>query len=630
MNISTQIEAVYRRALLLRNYALEAPTQHDLLDKALSELYFVLEELQTSQEELHQQNRELLTTQQVVVAERQRYQSLFQQAPNAYLVTDLQGKIYQANHHAAEMLLCATQEYLINKPLIVFVNKHDRPYFLTQLANFKSRRPWEMRLNLSNGTVITVAIAITSINDSQQQQEMLLWSLTNITLRKHMEQQLQQAHDALELRVAERTVDLVQANAHLQQEIYERQQAEQKIRDQAALIDITADAILVLDLNQTITFWNSGAALLYGWDSADILAQPVRWLFAPDGDALSDDGILNTMFSQTLAQGFWQSQLDQITHSGASVVVESRWTLMHDQAGQPQSILVVNSDITERKRLETQLYRAQRIESLGSLSNGIAHDLKNVFTPLLVLSQLQLNPSKRFDDHNQEVWEIIHRSAQQGADLVEQITLFAQGTAGKRISLHTDAMLKEMAKTIERTFPKTIAICTEIPTEPVWCVMVNPTQLHQVVLNLCINARDAMPKGGQLTLAIANCDVDAEQAHKHLNVRPGRYIVITVTDTGIGIPEALVEGIFEPFFTTKAPGHGTGLGLSTVFRIVKNHNGFIELSSQEGLGTQFHIYLPAIAPPLRPASPTSASPIGALPQATTQPDPNPAPEGIDP
>jgi signal transduction histidine kinase len=278
--------------------------------------------------------------------------------------------------------------------------------------------------------------------------------------------------------------------------------------------------------------------------------------------------------------------------------VASRWTLVQDDAGQPgqpHAILVVNTDITEKKKLEAQFYRAQRIESLGTLTSGIVHDLNNVFTPILALSQLHLTRRQDPDAKTQEAWQVVNHSARRGADLVQQITLFARGTSGKRIPLQVGDLLRNIGQTIRQTFPPSIEICTHIPTDALGLIAADPTQLYQVVMNLCVNARDAMPNGGILALAISHQEVDAIKAQSHWQVQAGSYVMLTVADTGVGIPPSLIEHIFEPFFTTKATGKGTGLGLATVFSIVKNHSGFIELSSEEGRGTQFHVYLPAIS-----------------------------------
>jgi two-component system, cell cycle sensor histidine kinase and response regulator CckA len=184
MEMSQQIEAVCQRALVLREYAIASPVRQDLLGKALQDLYLVLEELQTSQEELKHQNQDLIATRQAVELERQRYQALFDLAPNGYLVTDIRGNIHQANHHASARLFCTPQEYLVDKPLLVFIHEPDRPQFQERLAHLRPGRDWEVTLNPPNGTLIAVAITVTRLKDPQRLGDILLWSLNEITPRK--------------------------------------------------------------------------------------------------------------------------------------------------------------------------------------------------------------------------------------------------------------------------------------------------------------------------------------------------------------------------------------------------------------------------------------------------------------
>jgi two-component system cell cycle sensor histidine kinase/response regulator CckA len=589
INMSQQIQAVYQRALYLRQYALESPVSQDLLEKALQELYFVLEELQTAQEELHQQNQELLATRQAVELERQRYQTLFDLAPTGYLVTDLQGKIYQSNQAAAR-LLSVPQAHLIHKPLIVFVDEPDRPQFQAQLAHLIPRQLWEITLKPRKADdLISVEIGVTRTTSPQKQGELLLWSLHDITLRKQMEQQLQNAHDQMELRVVERTAELLQTNRRLNQEINDRQQAEQQVHAQAALIDIATDAIFVQDLNQRIVFWNRGAAEVYGWSATDILGKSVHILFPQNADPHPTE-----RFTQTLEQGSWQGELEQVTNSGTPIIVASRWNLVKDEAGQPQSILIVSTDITEKKQLEAQFYRAQRIESLGALARDIAHDLNNILCPIAGIAQLQLK-RQDLDEQTHEIWQVIQQTAKQGVNLVQHITLFARGgSSPKRMPMNLRELMLEMATIIQQTFPGSIKVVTNISSEPLGLINADPTQLQQVVMNLCVNARDAMPEGGTLALAVEILQVDAAQAQKHLDTHAGAYVMVSVSDTGTGIPPSVMQHIFEPFFTTKAHGQGTGLGLATVFSIVKKHGGFIEIFSESDVGTQFQVYLPSL------------------------------------
>jgi two-component system, cell cycle sensor histidine kinase and response regulator CckA len=396
MNISSEIEAVYQRALLLRQRATESPVQPELLEEALKELYFILEELQTSQEELRHQNQELIATQQVVERERQSYQALFELAPDGYLVTDRQGKIYQANRAAAQ-LFSVPQKYLIEKPMVVLIDESDRSLFQTRLANLDRGQNWEVSLNPRNGEMRSVAIAVAPIEGGRNREDTLLWSLHDVTLRKQMEQQFQSAHDRLEQRVEERTSQLSRTTGQLQQKVDEYDRAEQKIHEQAALIDIATDAIVVQDLDNRILFWSKGAERLYGFTAAEILGRKADELFYKFSDRFAAG------FKETVECESWQDELAQVTQTGRSIVVSSRWTLVRDESGNPQSILVVNTDITEKKHLETQFYRAQRMESLGTLASGIAHDLNNVFTPILGIAQLMLNKPAVFNERSQEI-----------------------------------------------------------------------------------------------------------------------------------------------------------------------------------------------------------------------------------
>ncbi|BAY98253.1 multi-sensor hybrid histidine kinase [Tolypothrix tenuis PCC 7101] len=371
-------------------------------------------------------------------------------------------------------------------------------------------------------------------------------------------------------------------------DITERKQAEQKMREQAALIDIATDAIFVTNLHNKILFWSLGSERLYGFDAAEAIEKTAQELFNDDASQLA------AAMNSTLEKGCWRGELEQVTKAGTKIIVESRWTLVQEESGQPKSILIVNTDITEKKSLEKQFLRAQRLESLGTLASGIAHDLNNIFTPILSISQLLPLRIPAVDSKTQELVEVLTKSAKRGSDLVKQILMFSRGTEGKPICLQIGHLLLEVAKVITQTFPKSIEITTNIPIRTLWMVKGYPTQIHQILMNLCVNARDAMPDGGTLDISAENQFIDEIYARMDLNAQVGNYVVITISDTGTGIPPELMDRIFDPFFTTKEPGKGTGLGLSTVMSIVKNSGGFVQVLSQEGKGTKFKVYLPAI------------------------------------
>ncbi|MBE9005417.1 response regulator [Fortiea sp. LEGE XX443] len=365
----------------------------------------------------------------------------------------------------------------------------------------------------------------------------------------------------------------------------ERKQTEQKIREQAALLDVATDAIFVRDLDDQILFWNKAAESLYGWKQNEAIAKKTQELWQEKN--LSP---LQEALRLLIKNGSWQGELHQTTASNKKIIVESRWTLVRDFAHKPQSILVVNTDITQKQQLEAQFLRAQRLESIGTLASGIAHDLNNILAPILMTAQLL--ESQLQDERSRKLIPILTANAKRGANLVKQVLSFTRGIEGERTLLQLKHLIVEIQHIIQETFPKTIEITTRIP-QNLWVISGDATQLHQVLMNLCVNARDAMPNGGILKITAENLLVDENYAKMHIDAKVGAYVVISVIDTGIGIPTGILDRIFEPFFTTKELGKGTGLGLSTVIGIVKNHGGFISVYSEEGLGSQFKVYLPA-------------------------------------
>ncbi len=370
-------------------------------------------------------------------------------------------------------------------------------------------------------------------------------------------------------------------------DITDRKQSEQKILEQANLLAIATDAIFVHDLDDRLLFWNNGAEQLYGWSEAEVIGQD--WRTFMQDQSLSE---LDTIRQSPIEQGSWQGEVQKITQSGQKVVVMSRRSVMLDETGRPKSILTVDTDITEKKQLESQFLRAQRLESLGTLASGIAHDLNNVLTPILGIVQLLPMKVPNLDPRTQNLLEILDDSAHRGADLVKQILSFTRGTEGKLISIQVSHLLVEIQKVIRQTFPKDIDLEMDLPQDS-WLISADGTLLHQVFMNLCVNARDAMPNGGTLSIRVENLTLDANYARMNLDAEPGPYVVLTIADTGMGISQEIIDRIFDPFFTTKDVGKGTGLGLSTVMGIVKSHHGFLNVYSEVGKGTRFKVYFPA-------------------------------------
>ncbi len=382
----------------------------------------------------------------------------------------------------------------------------------------------------------------------------------------------------------------------------ERRLFEEKIREQEALIDLAQDAIMVSNLAGRVQFWSKGAERLYGWSSLQTIGSEIsEWL---GHDAAS----FQTAKRVVLDKGDWNGELQRQTKDGRTVIVRSRWSLLRDAEGNPKSFLAIDTDITEKKQLEAQFLRTQRIESVGRLASGIAHDLNNILAPIMIsvpMFRLGLPP-----DEFEKMLATVEASAQRGADVIKQLLTYARGIEGNRAVLQLKPLLHEMDRMIQQTFPKNI-IFSSTAAPDLWPLVGDATQLHQVLMNLCVNARDAMPLGGALSVSAENLDLDENYVSMSPDATAGPNVVIRVTDTGRGIPQEIIEKVFDPFFSTKDPGKGSGLGLSTVLGIVKSHGGFLNVRSALGKGSTFEIYLPAAPEAEVQASPT---PRGAQPR----------------
>ena len=375
----------------------------------------------------------------------------------------------------------------------------------------------------------------------------------------------------------------------IRSDITERKRAEEQIREQAELLDQAQDAILVRDLDQKILFWNKGAEKIYGWSAEEVIGKNAEDILFKDHSTQFD-----AARQAIIEHGEWKGEIHQVRRDGAEIIIEGRWTLVRDEQGQPKSILVINTDVTENRRMEAQFLRAQRMESIGTLAGGIAHDLNNVLSPILMaIDMLQL---KTTDEGSRKWLDVLRTNAERGGNMVRQVLSFARGVEGERVALQPKHLIKEIVKILRETLPKSIEINFHVPHD-LWIISADATQIHQVLMNLCVNARDAMPEGGSISIKAENVSVDENYARMHIEAKAGRFVVISVADTGPGMTQEIQSRIFEPFFTTKEMTKGTGLGLSTAVTIVKSHGGFINVYSELHKGSQFAVYLPALDTP---------------------------------
>lgn len=687
------------------------------------ELQETLEELQITEEKLHQQNEQLILAPEITEAERQRYQNLFLFAPNGYVLTNVLGIIQEANY-AMESLLGVRQNRLIGKPLWIYIAKPYRSEYQSRLKKLDHLQEWEIYLQPSEDAPFPSSIRVSPIIDNQGNTTGYLWSICDISEqqaalheRKQLEARLRQDSDILEMRVAERTAELVIANERLQQEIIEREriqksleqsearlnlaleagnigiwdwdintnqtvlspnmaqmygltsctvftidenfwdfiypeerehfrqgiinaiekkvdfaceyrvmwsdgsvhwlssrgkvhndengqpqriigttrdiserkETEQILSEQAALLNIATDGIFVRDFETKILFWNQGAERIYGWENQEVLGKNIRDIFYK---SISYEQELVAL-KAVVKSGYWEGELRKQTKSQEEIIVQSRWTLMLDGHGEPKAILTVDTDITEKKQLEKQFFRAQRMESIGTLAGGIAHDINNILTPILGSAQLLKGRLAQDKDRHDEMLTMIENNVKQGAALVKQMLSFARGVEGKYKILQINDLINDIIQFSMQTLPKSIVFFTDLAPR-LWTISGDETQLYQVLMNLIVNAGDAMPNGGNLSISTKNLYINEEMMRRNCDVQIGNYIVITVRDTGTGMAPETLERIFEPFFTTKDFGKGTGLGLSTTLGIIKSHKGCINVDSKVAQGTTFQIFLPSV------------------------------------
>lgn len=390
-----------------------------------------------------------------------------------------------------------------------------------------------------------------------------------------------------------------QALAHVQ-ETARRRDSEAQVREQATLLDKARDAIIATDLEHRITYWNARAEEIYGWPGSEAVNRRLEELHLH-----ADPGRFASARAKLNASGEWRGEFIVRSRDGRTLQVESTWSLVLGADGRPRSILFIDTDVTDRRRMEAQLHRAERMESIGMLAGGVAHDLNNALAPILMAAELLREHVT--DPEDRRFVNSIEASAQHGAALVQQLLAFARGSEGQRTSVDVPALLADVRTLLGSTLAKDIELSVETVGTP-WPIMAEVTKIKQVLINLCLNARDAMPEGGRIEILAGNTTIGGRHVLSQPGAQPGSYLRIAVRDTGTGIPPEVLGRIFDPFFTTKPAGKGTGLGLSMVAGIIKSHGGFVNVESHVGQGTLFELYFPVRDP--APGTPSgSASPL---------------------
>lgn len=389
----------------------------------------------------------------------------------------------------------------------------------------------------------------------------------------------------IEASISQVEVDSKKLFTVILRDVTRRKSDEDKLMEQAALLDQATDAILVRDLYDRVVFWNKGAERIYGWTAEEAVGKNIRDLYRKEITPEFDEAkkIL-------IEKGEWFGESRHVTREGREILAANRWTLLRDQDGNPRSVLVIHTDITDKKRLESQMLRNQRLESIGTLAAGLAHDINNILLPILIAATTLR--AKLAGDENRQMLSVIHKNAERGGEIIKQLLGFARGVEGERVPLRIDHLVREVVNMLKETFPKSINVKSSAP-DNLWTVTGDETQLQQVLMNLSVNARDAISGQGNVAIEVDNVLIDDSYAAMAVDAKSGCYVRLCVKDTGAGVAPEIIDKIFDPFFTTKAQGKGTGLGLSTVIGIVKSHGGFVDVRSELEKGTIFEIYLPA-------------------------------------
>lgn len=386
-----------------------------------------------------------------------------------------------------------------------------------------------------------------------------------------------------------------------------RRRTEHQLRKLARAVEQSPVSIIITNREGAIEFVNPKFTQVTGYTEADVKGKDFR-VFGLCGGGETD---YEQLWRTVCGGQEWRGEFPNRKKDGTTFWEAASISPVRDEAGNLTHFIAVKEDITEKRLTEAKLLRAQRVESIGSLASGIAHDLNNILTPILMCApmiEVEEDPEGRH-----ELAQTIESSAQRAVEIVKQLLGFARGKDGRRASVQARHLIREIAKIARETFPRNITIEDRCETD-LWTVEADATQIHQVLLNLCVNARDAMPLGGKLILQAENVVLDDHFASMHADASPGAHVRIRVEDTGHGIPESIQEHIFETFFTTKDEGQGTGLGLTTVRGIIRDHGGFVTFSTRENHGTTFEIHLPADAAARAGEQPTIQAP--ALPRGT--------------
>jgi PAS domain S-box-containing protein len=496
---------------------------------------------------------------------------LLETLPDAIVAVDRDGTIVQVNSQAQDLFGYERDE-LIGQKVEMLVPESYRRQHHRHRENFveapKTRRmgaDLDLYGRRRNGTEFPVEISLSPV--SAENATFVLSAIRDISDRKRIAEELRRANEELHRRTAEQ---LGESRSRL-----------------ASIIDSSEDAILSKDLNGIITSWNRGAERIYGYAPEEVIGKHISLLTPSDRpDEISE--ILNKIARGESTEHY---ESVRVTKDGHHLNVSISVSPLRGASGEIIGASAIARDITAQKRAEGQLRQAQKMEAIGRLAGGVAHDFNNVLAIINACSEFLRDRIPPAADSSLYV-DNIRKASERGAMLTKQLLAFSRTSAIQPRVLDLNERLKDISKLLRPLMGDDVEILVATKS-PAAVVEADPGQLDQIVINLAVNARDAMPRGGKLILETGAVRFDEDFADQHQSMEAGKYVLLAVSDTGNGMDETTISRIFEPFFTTKELGKGTGLGLATVYGIVKQSAGHILVYSEPGHGTTFKIYLPS-------------------------------------